>query len=320
MKILLMNSFVKSLKQHAKLLGFSQLGITNNTEPSSYNHYLSWVNHGYAGNMHYMSESYRKQRRKSAKNLLPSTQSILVGTFSYYRKSDFSSPLKFARYGWGKDYHIFVAERLHQLETYMRSQIKEPFETKIVVDTSAILERDFAKQAGVGWIGKNTMLLHKEDGSYLYLGLILTSLKLPEDKATTSHCGSCTACLDACPTNAFEKPFVLNAKKCISYQTLENRKEDMPKKIKSNLHGWIAGCDICQEVCPWNRKAKQTNIEETNPLAHPSLTAKEIEGMQTAEFEALFKETAFFRTGLVKLKKNAESALKTLQKPSSSQP
>ncbi|MEZ4820836.1 MAG: tRNA epoxyqueuosine(34) reductase QueG, partial [Bdellovibrionota bacterium] len=205
--------------------------------------------------------------------------------------------------------HDFVKDKLRQLQSYMHNELALTFDAKIVVDTAPILEKDFAQQAGVGWMGKNTLIMNQKNGSYLYLGLLLTSLDLPEDKPTSAHCGTCTACLDACPTNAFEAPFLLNSAKCISYHTIENKNEDIPAAIQPHLDGWIAGCDICQEVCPWNNKAHVTDSMETQARQHTYLQPDQIDKLARSDHKKIFAQTAFSRIALPKLQQNVKAAM-----------
>lgn len=301
-----------AIQKKASELGFFSLGITNQLEPSRYKHYLKWIKSGMAHNMWYLSESTRMQKRANVKQIFPDAKSVWVGTFSYNTRLDHPSDIKFARYGWGRDYHKWIPQKFRALQTFMREDLQLTFSAKVCVDTAPILERDFARAAGVGWIGKNTMLMHQKGGSYLLLGVMLTDLVLPEDQPITAHCGSCTACLDACPTDAFEAPYKLNPNKCISYQTLENRDETTPEAMHPHLEDWVAGCDICQEVCPWNHKAQPSKLDEVLPKAHTGLSAQNILDMDQNTYRDAFAGTSFMRVGLQKMKHNVRSALKVL--------
>jgi len=157
-------------------------------------------------------------------------------------------------YAWGEDYHVVMRERLDALVARMRETIGEPFQTRVCVDTSAIIERELAAAAGIGWIGKNTMVLHPALGSFFFLGVIITDLALPPDTPLTDHCGTCTRCLDACPTAAFPRPYVMDARRCISYLTIEHH-DEIEADLAAKMGDWVFGCDICQDVCPYNRRA-----------------------------------------------------------------
>ena len=300
---------IEKIKQHALQIGFCDIGVTKQHAPTHYKHYLDWVNKGYHQNMWYLAEDTRKKKRENAKNLLPDVNAIFVGAVSYNQKQPQKNDIKFARYGWGLDYHDFVKQRFEQLATFMKVDLHLDFESKIVVDTAPILEREFASLAGVGWVGKNTMIMNQKNGSYLYLGLMLTTLNLPEDQPTSMHCGTCTACLDACPTDAIEEPYMLNPQKCISYHTIENQDEDIPSSIKPYLQGWVAGCDICQEVCPWNNKAEISTVQDTHAKSHVQLNASDVLAMDEKTYRELFRHTSFSRIGFQKLQKNVKSAL-----------
>lgn len=304
-----MLGLTQDIKKHAAEIGFCSLGITNQHTPKNYKHYLDWVKRGYHQNMWYLAEDTRKRKRESAAHLLPSVQSILVGAVSYHQEQDHVSDAKFARYGWGLDYHDFVKDMFQKLRDYVKARHQLEFDAKIIVDTAPILERDFAKQAGIGWIGKNTMVMNQKDGSYIYLGMMLTSLDLVQDQEVSSHCGTCTACIDACPTDAIEAPYHLNPAKCIAYHTIENKDEDIPESIKPHLQGWVAGCDICQEVCPWNNKAQISRIEQIQPRDHTQLGTSEILALTEEVYAKIFSKTSFSRLGHKKLLQNAKSAL-----------
>jgi len=305
-----MNAALEKIKAHAKTLDFCAMGVTQTLEPPHYKDYLNWIDQGYHQNMWYLAEASRKAKRASAAHLLPNVQSILVGALSYHSHTRHrQDAIKFARYGWGADYHSFVKDRFTQLCQYMTEDLGLSFDAKITVDTAPVLERDFALLAGVGWMGKNTMIMNQKNGSYIYLGAMLTSLDLPSDAPVTAHCGSCTACIDTCPTQAIEEPFKLNPSKCISYHTIENKTADIPESIKAHLHGWVAGCDICQDVCPWNRKAAPGEARETHQLDHASLNAHDILNMDEASYKNVFAKTAFARIPLAKLKQNVKAAL-----------
>ena len=188
---------------------------------------------------------------------------------------------------------------------WIETEFGKKIQYRIYVDTGPILEKSLAERAGVGWIGKNTCLINQKFGSYLFLGEVLMDLELQSDQPATAHCGSCTKCLDACPTNAFVAPFQMDATKCISYHTIESKSLEMPKEISDNLEGYVAGCDICQEVCPWNNKAPATTLEELTPGPHTKLTLEKIQSLTQEEYDSNFAQTSFKRIPLTKLKANA---------------
>ncbi|HMQ10317.1 MAG TPA: tRNA epoxyqueuosine(34) reductase QueG [Oligoflexia bacterium] len=303
----------QKIKDHVLKQGFDKVGLCAPQDVQSYAAYLNWVDKGFAGNMHYMAEQERKQKRQNVQKLMPKCQTVLMASISYKPKEENvqNYEAKIARYAWGKDYHKLLKKKLKQaMQTFMEEQELE-FDYKIYVDTGPILERDYAVQAGLGWIGKNTCLIDTHLGSYTLLACVLLNLELmPDPPMLRQHCGTCTRCLDACPTDAFEAPYVLNANKCISYHTIENRDEDLPNNIAENLEGWMIGCDICQEVCPWNRKAPAHNKEAFIPKTHVGLSIQDIQNMDEASFKQHFAGTSLYRTGLKKIKMTAKSSKK----------
>lgn len=299
-----MGEFRERLFARARELGFDLVGAVGAEAPPDYARYQAWVRDGFAAGMGYMAEAGRAAKRGDLSKVLPGVRSVIVGGFSYAPADQAHlSDAKFARYGWGEDYHVVVREKLEALIAWMREHASEPFDAKAYVDTGPILERSLAERAGIGWIGKNTCVIHQEKGSYLYLGEILTTLALDPSAKAINHCGTCTRCLDACPTRAIEAPYRLNAEKCISYHTLENRKSDLPAAIAAAARGWVAGCDICQEVCPWNGDVPSFTIPAFAPLPHAFTTRADLGAMDEGAFAAKFAGTAFARTGLAKLRR-----------------
>lgn len=299
----------KTLRAKALELGFDHLGVTSALPPTDYSRYLDWVQNGYAGDMWYLTEASRIAKRGDLQKILPSARSVIVGAFSYApKKAPHQNTPKIARYAWGEDYHPVVKEKLEQLATWLKSQASASFEYRIYVDTGPILERSLAERAGVGWIGKNTCIISGKSGSYHLLGVIITTLDLPADVPATNHCGTCTRCLDACPTDAFVGPYQLDAQRCISYQTLENRKGTIPAELAKNFEGWIAGCDICQEVCPWNRKPTPFSLPQFAPGKHMTMDRRKMEGLGPVGFARTFKNTALERTGWSAFFRNLKAA------------
>ena len=230
MKIIDQSIFKTNLKAKALELGIVHLGVTSANPAEHYDRYVEWTQKGYAGDMWYLTESTRKEKRGSVQHVFPEAKTVLVAAFSYKPKSDSHlTNAKFARYGWGQDYHYFVKEKLQHLMNWFEKQSSQPVKYKIYVDTGPILEKNLAERAGVGWIGKNTCLINQKFGSYLLIGEILMDVELASDQPAVQHCGTCTKCLDACPTNAFVAPFQMDATKCISYHTIESKNLNIPK-------------------------------------------------------------------------------------------
>jgi epoxyqueuosine reductase len=304
-----MDTLEARLKAQAHALGFELAGVAAATPADGFDRLRDWLAHGFAGTMDYMHR--HGDARRHPASILPEVRSVLMVDMSYKPPAEPSSPPagKVARYARGTDYHDVLRERLNRLLAWL--QVERPgCRGRGVVDTAPLLERDFARRAGLGWFGKNTMLLNKRHGSYFFLGALLVDLALePDAPHEASHCGTCTACLDACPTAAFPAPGVLDARRCISYLTIELRGA-VPAELRAGLGDWVFGCDICQEVCPWNRKAP-AGVE---PLLLPrpeleALDPVELLGLSADDFRRRFRGTALARTKRAGLLRNAALVL-----------
>ncbi|MBV8555362.1 MAG: tRNA epoxyqueuosine(34) reductase QueG [Planctomycetaceae bacterium] len=254
------------LKAEARRLGFDQVGIAPAVAPPGYPSYLQWLDAGYAAGMSYLER--RAEARAHPDRLLEGARSVIVVSFVYGRPGAASSPDpsrgKVARYARGSDYHELFWRRLEALLAWIEGQCPG-IRGRAVADTAPLLERDFARLAGLGWIGKNTMLIDRRLGSYTLLGALLVDIELAfDDPHRGGHCGTCTRCLDACPTDAFAGPYRLDARRCISYWTIEHR-GPIADEFADQLDGWVFGCDVCQEVCPWNRKAPAGREPDLDP-------------------------------------------------------
>ena len=243
-------------RKHATDLRFDLVGIAPAVTPPGYPHFLDWLDAGRAAGMDYMQR--HAEARRHPRHVLETVRSIVMVGLSYNpaEPDPPASPRtgKVARYARGRDYHKVLWKRLGMLADRLAAEFPGAL-FRAIADTAPLLERDVAQLAGLGWIAKNTMLISRTLGSYTVLGALLTDLDLePDEPFEANHCGSCTRCLDACPTDAFAGPYQLDASRCISYWTIEHR-GDLPLDKADALHGWLFGCDICQEVCPWNRKA-----------------------------------------------------------------
>ena len=246
----------EQLKQAAQALGFQLTGVAPAVTPTGFHRLLEWIERGYAGEMRYLEERYEAYRHPQS--ILDGVRSILMLGMNYHTTSlpaVAPGEGKIARYAWGTaDYHDLIHGRLKQLRQ-RAEEILPAHEFRGVVDTAPMPEREFAQLAGLGWIGKNTLLLHRQLGSYFFLAAFLTTADLDVDEPFAGHhCGTCTACLDACPTQAFPQPYVMDARRCISYLTIEHRSA-IPDDLQGRWDDWLFGCDVCQEVCPWNRHA-----------------------------------------------------------------
>jgi epoxyqueuosine reductase len=296
------------IKDQARALGFALAGIARAGEADGFSRLQEWLARGYAGEMAYMGR-YADARRHPAA-VWPEVRSVLMVGMEYGSKAACGlatgpSPNrkrltgKIARYAAGPDYHDLLRDRLNRLLAWVQSEFPGA-NGRGVVDTAPLLERDFARRAGLGWIGKNTMLINKHRGSYFFLGALLLDLDLdPDPPHESSHCGTCTACLDACPTDAFTGPGWLDARKCISYLTIELRRP-VPDELRPGVGDWLFGCDVCQEVCPWNRK------DTTEPEA---VDAADVLSLTETQFRERYRGTALFRTKRRGLLRNAALVL-----------
>jgi epoxyqueuosine reductase len=298
------------IKHWATEFGFDPVGIAIAAEAETFEFFQAWLDQDYAGEMAYLRRHDSAHRHPAA--ILPTVRSVVMVGMSYAPEAD-DVPLGgsglIARYARGADYHDVLRSRLNQLLARIQEQVPA-CHGRGVVDTAPLLERDFARRAGLGWFGKNTMLIHKRRGSYLFLGALLLDLELqPDPPHAASHCGTCTACLDACPTGAFAAPYVLDARRCLSYLTIELR-GPVPEELREGLGDWLFGCDVCQEVCPWNRKA----LPRTEPALQPrpdleAVDPIELLGLREEEFRHRFRDTALWRTKRRGLLRNAALVL-----------
>ena len=304
------------LKRAALAEGFSQVGICPAASPTSLGHFEAWLDAGYHGEMDYLSD--RGDAYRDPALVLPSARSIVMLTLDYRTLEPAAAveqrlPLgtgRVSRYAWGeRDYHDVIRERLHRLADGLRSEAPEA-QTRGVVDTAPLLERDYARQAGLGWFGKNTLLLSRQGGSWFFLAGLLTDLELDYDQPhTTDHCGTCTACLDACPTEAFVGPRQLDARKCISYLTIELR-SPIPQPLRGGIQDWVFGCDVCQEVCPWQSKSRSSVVPEFEPRAEQRpLDLLPLFELDEAGFRARFRKTPIWRAHREGLLRNAAIVL-----------
>jgi len=254
-----------AIKDYARQWGFPLAGITSPEPPAHFDVYKRWLEAGHHGQMTYLAEERALNRRADPNQILPECRSILVLGIPYNnpasaeseaRITNYQLPItnhgRIAAYAWGDDYHIVLPPRLEAIVRFIEEQVGHPVPNRWYTDAGPILERDLAQRAGLGWIGKNTCLISPQNGSYFLLAEILLGLYLPTDLPFTSdQCGSCTRCIDACPTHCIQPDRTLDARRCISYLTIENKVE-IPVELRSQMGNWVFGCDICQIVCPWN--------------------------------------------------------------------
>ncbi|MEZ6059182.1 MAG: tRNA epoxyqueuosine(34) reductase QueG [Planctomycetaceae bacterium] len=315
-------------------IGFDRIGIAAAVTPPGFHPLLEWLANGYAADMDWIER--RRDAYEHPAGVMPGTRSVIVAAMNYHSREPeqhdetpgSSNPShtattgsesrrtegatgRVSRYAWGsQDYHSVLRRRLKQLANVVHESAPDAH-TRVVVDTAPLLERDFARLAGIGWFGKNTMLISRDIGSWFFLGAILTDLDLPADEPyADDFCGTCTRCLEACPTDAFPKPGVLDANRCISYLTIERRDKPIPPELRSGMGQWIFGCDICQDVCPWNRFAPATS--DAAFVACPDLRSPDCVELLTLsedQFVERFRGTPLQRTGRDAILRNAAIAL-----------
>ena len=285
------------LKQQAQQLGFDPVGLA--AVPAGERLSLRtaalerWLAAGYQADMAWMADP----RRRAVEQLLPGVRSLLAVGLNYYVEAERApGALKVARYGWGRDYHRVIDGRLRQLGRWLEQQVPG-VGWRACVDSAPLMDKAWAEQAGLGWIGKNGNLINRERGSWLLLGHLLTSLELPADTPAQPLCGSCSRCLPACPTGAISEPFVVDSRRCIAFHTIENRDPELPQAISSKLEGWVAGCDICQDVCPWNQQPLRSS-EDADLQPRPwllNLQAEEALGWSDADWDTKLRASALRR-------------------------
>ena len=295
----------RRIKQIAYRKGFSFTGIAKARRLDEHEKFLkSYLDQQNHGQMHYMENHFEK--RLDPQKLAPGTQSVISLLYSYYPETffDHDAPFKISRYALGKDYHFVLKDKIQIIVEEMQQMFGE-FSYRIFVDSAPVLERAWAREAGLGWLGKNTMLINPGYGSYFFLAEILVDLELAYDKPMQKdYCGNCRRCIDACPTNALQ-PYRIDASRCISYLTIENKEEQIPEEFKGKYQQWIFGCDICQEVCPWNK----FSIPHQEPGFKPHenlfrLSKQQWKELSREEYQKLFKKTAVKRAKYEGIKRN----------------
>ena len=256
----------KKLKERAIYEGFTIAGIASIPGSSRLKLRTEALERWLSNNHHAEMKWMEAEKRKNISSLFKEAKSILSVGFNYINSNDTNkkSPFKVGKFSQGEDYHSVIYKKLKNIGKWINLEIPD-CKWKICVDTSPLLEKAWAEESGLGWIGKNSNLITQKNGSWVTLGFILLTKDLIPDKPHQSLCGKCDICIERCPTKAIVEPFVIQSDLCIAYHTIENRQKTIPKKIEENLNGWVAGCDICQDVCPWNKSVPYNNISETTP-------------------------------------------------------
>ena len=298
------HEYAQFIKREAKALGFLSCGIAKAGFLEEEAPKLEeWLRQGRHGQMKYMENHFDK--RLDPTKLVPGAKSVITLLFNYYseeKQQDASAP-KISQYAYGEDYHHVIKQKLRQLLERLRDNIGA-IEGRVFVDSAPVMDKAWAQKAGLGWVGKNTNLIAKSTGSFFFIAEIISDLDLPDDLPVADHCGSCTACIDACPTDALTAPYEIDGSKCISYATIE-LKEAIPTHFQGKMDGWMFGCDVCQDVCPWNRFARPS----TEPAFRPSaelmeMTHRDWEELTEETFRRVFKKSAVKRTKFQGLQRN----------------
>ena len=295
--------YSKLIKAEAKRLGFLSCGISKAGFLEEEAPRLeSWLNKNHHGEMKYMENHFDKRLNPTL--LVDDAKSVISLLLNYYPSEiQNTDSYKMSKYAYGQDYHFVIKEKLQELLQTIQTEIGE-VSGRAFVDSAPVLDKAWAAKSGLGWIGKNSNLLTQQVGSFYFIAELVVDLDLEYDYATTDHCGTCTACIDACPTEAIVSPYMVDGSKCISYFTIE-LKENIPQEMKGKMDDWIFGCDVCQDVCPWNRFSKSHNEPLFNPNPELlSMTKKDWEEITEDTFKKVFKNSAVKRTKLDGLKRN----------------
>ena len=303
---MLKERYTKLIREEAQRLGFEYTGISKAEQLDKEARLLEkWLNNNYHGKMSYMANHFDK--RIDPRKLVPNSKSVVTLLYNYHnpeKQSDSTAP-KISQYAYGKDYHYVIKHKLKSLLQFIQDEIGE-VDGRCFVDSAPVMERTWAERSGTGWIGKNSLLINKQSGSYFFLAELIIDLELEYDSPMKDYCGTCTRCIDACPTDAIIGDKVIDGSKCISYLTIE-LKEALPTEFQGKMDNWMFGCDVCQEVCPWNRFSKRHNEPAFEP--HPDLlnmTKNDWEEITEEVFRKVFKKSAVKRTKYAGLKRNIE--------------
>ncbi len=308
------STFTDQIKQKALDVGFHKVGIAivpveSDDEKAAVTSLQSWLGQDYQADMAWMANP----KRQDLHLVMPEVRSVICVALNYYTphdRPDGDHYGKISRYGWGRDYHRILHKKLKTLSTWLETQ-GDGIQARYYADTGPVQDKFWAQQAGIGWVAKNSNVITRDYGSWVFLGEVLTNLELAPDRPHTAHCGTCTRCLDACPTAAITQPFVVDANRCIAYHTIENRAETLPDTITPHLQGWVAGCDICQDVCPWNQRfAQETNVSDFQPYPdNIAPTLVELAEMSNKDYDRRFPASALRRIKPEMMRRNARSNL-----------
>jgi epoxyqueuosine reductase len=290
-----LNELKKVIKEKARQLGFILAGVTSSEGPLGHNIYEQWLNQNMHASMDYLSNERNRMRRADPKQILAECKSILVLAIPYAPPSTSKEDqLQIASYALGEDYHEVLPQKLRAIVTFIEEQVGHSILNRYYTDSGPILERELAQRAGLGWIGKNSMLINPAAGSTFFLAEILLGIELePDEPFSTDHCGTCTRCITACPTQCILPNRTVDSRRCISYLTIEN-KDEIPPDLRPQMQNWIFGCDICQQVCPWNRFSQPADPAFETKVPLPVLTSDLL--LTSVEFNQRFKNSPVKRT------------------------
>jgi epoxyqueuosine reductase len=303
------------IKNLAKECGFSLVGIAESVPlEEEMTRFSEWLERRYHAGLGYMERN--QEKRTDVRNILPETRSVIVVAQNYYtphqhvslEELQHNNLGKISRYAWGDDYHDVIPPKLERVADEIK-RLRPQAATKIYTDTGAILEKQWAVRAGIGWQGKHSNVISREIGSWFFIGIILTTAEFCYDAPIKDYCGNCTACLQACPTQAIVQPYVVDANRCIPYWTIETKPDsEIPPNIAQNLDSWLFGCDTCQDVCPWNRFQEPSNDERFQPRnRETALNLDIIQSMTQEDFSTRFRKSPLKRSKMAGLKRNAEA-------------
>jgi epoxyqueuosine reductase len=306
-----MSDLTQQIKQKALDLGFHKVGIVRVADFENDTDAIAalqrWLDHGYQAEMAWMANP----KRYNIRQVMPEVRSLICLALNYYTphprpKGD--QYAKISRYGWGRDYHRVLQKKLKALSQWLETQ-GDGIQARYYADTGPVQDKVWAQRAGIGWIAKNGNVITRDYGSWVFLGEVLTNLELVSDRPHTPHCGTCTRCLEACPTGAITQPFVVDANRCIAYHTIENRAETLPDAIVPHLNNWVAGCDICQDVCPWNQCfAQETDVPDFQPYPwNVQPTLQELANLSDEDYDRRFPASALRRIKPAMLRRNAQA-------------
>ncbi|MEM6644022.1 MAG: tRNA epoxyqueuosine(34) reductase QueG [Bacteroidota bacterium] len=302
-----MTDYSETIKTISAKLGFSYCGISKAEFLEVEAPRLEeWLNRGYQGQMKYLENNFEK--RLDPTKLVPGAKSVVSLIYNYYPEQvhQAENKPKLAKYAYGEDYHFVIKDKLKEFFFEIQAQIGQ-VEGRVFVDSAPVHERAWAQKSGLGWVGKNSLLLNPKMGSFFFLAELILDLELTPDGPLKDYCGNCTACIDACPTDAIAEPYIVDGSRCISYLTIE-LKDAIPSEFEGKMEGWVFGCDVCQDVCPWNRRASPHRETKFEPQGWEDLTKREWKEMTQEVFSTVFRKSPVKRTKYEGIKRNVDFA------------